>query len=172
MTNQQKLARAAKEALHYRVRKAAVRELTDRTLFVYITKNEKNFSVRKAAVKKLTDQTLLACIAKNDKEDVMRRAAAENLIVLIEELIHRNQFKEAPEDIYLFNSFSDGVKISLARALIKPARESGPPLNAQWAVIKKWVEPLHYDVEEGRCDNHNDIRGWRLLSQFPPYPVV
>jgi hypothetical protein len=76
MTNQRKLARAAKDALHCSVRQAAVEKLTNQALLADVAKNAKDDNrgwgvtlsdVRQAAVEKLTDQTLLADVAKNAK---------------------------------------------------------------------------------------------------------
>jgi hypothetical protein len=82
MTDQQKLAKVAKEARNWRARLEAVYELTDQTVLADIAKNDKDSYMRKAAVKTLTDQTVLADVAKNDKDRDVREAAVEKLTIV------------------------------------------------------------------------------------------
>ena len=79
MTDQTKLARAARESTDWIVRRAAVEKLTDQTILADIAINDKVNDVRKTTVEKLTDQKLLADIAKNDNFSDVRKTAVEKL---------------------------------------------------------------------------------------------
>jgi hypothetical protein len=69
MTDQQELARVAKEASNaYVLRIAAVKKLTDQAVLADIAKNAEDSWLRLAAVANLTDQAVLADVAKNHTE--------------------------------------------------------------------------------------------------------
>jgi hypothetical protein len=73
-----KLAKVAKKAKHWKVRKAAVEKLTDQTVLADIAKNDINWRVRKAAVEKLTERTALIDVARNSNYyDVSEKATME-----------------------------------------------------------------------------------------------
>lgn len=81
ITNQRHLARIAKKAKAYELRKTAVESLTDQKVLLAIAKNDSSDDVRVAALARVTDsheQSLIAVdIIANGKDDYVRIIAAE-----------------------------------------------------------------------------------------------
>jgi len=109
--DQRELAKVAKEASSWRVRRAAVERLTDQALLADVVKHASGWSIRRAAaakldpklfqalfaelaqsdehlivrltvVERLTDQALLADVAKYAKDPTIRDAARKRLVDL------------------------------------------------------------------------------------------
>jgi len=79
LTDQAELAKAAKNASIWSVRKKAIEKLTDQAVLIDIANNDKDGLVRKAAVKKITDGKALATIAKNDEHWEAREEAVKRI---------------------------------------------------------------------------------------------
>jgi hypothetical protein len=77
LTDQNEIARAAKEAPWFLTRKAAIEKLADQTILADIA--IKDINVGDTAVERLTDQTELIRVVKNCKDQHICMAAAEKL---------------------------------------------------------------------------------------------
>jgi hypothetical protein len=162
ITDQIKLARVAKEAWTWEVRKAAVKKLTGQSALADIAKNASNSHVRKAAVEKLTDQNALADIVKNDVDWDVRRAAVERLFA-------SDKLKDVVE--YFSNIDISNVKNN-ASILIPIAKKFPQAMKENWRQIENRVKTLHEDKHDDiACYSERiSITAASLGVVFPPYP--
>jgi len=91
LSDQNKLARAVREAESWKARKTAAEKLTDQKILSDLAISSDDISILEIVVEKLTDQEILAHVVKHEKYDSIRLVAAEKLTdqSLVQELYAR-----------------------------------------------------------------------------------
>jgi hypothetical protein len=189
MTDQKKLAKVAKTAESWEVRKRAVWKITDQSMLVDVAKNDGDSRVRKAAVEELTDQSALADIAKNDKDSDVRKAAVEkltdksaladvakngedwNVAIVAYKRLGLNTDITAKLSSLINGSYS--ARKNSAIALIQLLKNDHKSASFLWKRVSEKSRTPHLDEPDTILEcgmNMEDGYDTGIGIEFPPYP--